>query len=216
MKNPLIVVGIPSSTDWKADFALSVIGLVANASKPLADGSHIRMLRIHNTKGSILPRSRQMLAELAQKENATHLLFVDSDMVFPAYTLHQLLKHDKDIVAANCVTKVIPAHPTARQFSLKEPAGTLVDSREKSGLQKVWRVGTGVMLVRMSVFAKIEKPWFPITWNETNQDYTGEDWNFCRLCEEAGFDIWVDHDLSKHIGHIGALTYDTSHQGARS
>ncbi|HYE38150.1 hypothetical protein [Methylocaldum sp.] len=213
MKNPLIVVGIPSGPDWKADFALSVVGLVAAATRPLIGGGRIEMLRIHNTKGSILPKSREMLVKLAQKEGATHLLFVDSDQTFPAYLLHQLLRHDKDIIAANCVTKVIPANPTARQFSETEFAGTLVDSREKSGIEKVWRVGTGVMLIKMSVFDRIAQPWFPITWNESLQDYTGEDWNFCQSCQEAGIDIWIDHDVSKQIGHIGVLTYDISHQG---
>jgi hypothetical protein len=67
------------------------------------------------------------------------------------------------------------------------------------------------MLIKTSVFERIEKPWFPITWNEENGDYTGEDWNFCAICQENGIDIYIDHDLSKQIGHIGSLTYDMTH-----
>lgn len=213
MRNPLVVVGIPSGSDWKADFGMSMLGLVASASKPLHNGGKLGMLRFSNLKGSILSRSRQMLAETAVKEGATHLLFVDSDMTFPQYTLHQLLRHDKEIVAANCVTKSTPAVSTARAYSDKSMAGEPIDSRGKRGLEKVWRVGTGVMLIKMSVFKQIDKPWFPIVWNEINQDYTGEDWSFCELCQEAGIDIYIDHDLSKQIGHIGAYAYSQTDQG---
>jgi hypothetical protein len=213
MKNPLIMIGIPSTSDWKADFAMSMLGLVASAQQPLANGGKIGMLRFHNAKGSILPKSRELLAETAIREGATHLLFVDSDMTFPPFTLHQLLRHEKSVVAANCVTKVLPALPTARQFKIGVPAGELVDSRERRGLSKVWRVGTGVMLVETAVLKQLPKPWFPITWNPDNNDYVGEDWNFCRACEEAGIDIWIDNELSKHIGHIGAYTFTQTDQG---
>lgn len=207
-----VFVGIPSGSDWKADFGMSLVQLAVCSARPLKDGSRLGMLQIMNAKGSILSRSRQSLAQQAIEAGATHLLFIDSDMTFPNYTLHQLLAANKLIVAANCVTKVIPAHPTARQAGEK-PAGMLVDSRGKTGLEKVWRVGTGVMLIDLRVFTKIEKPWFPITWNEANDDYTGEDWNFCDICQKAGIDIYVDHDLSKHIGHVGALEFNVTHQG---
>lgn len=211
MKNPSVFIGIPSGTEWKADFGMCLAGLVAAAPKPLKNGAVIERLRLWNTKGSILSRSRHTLAEKAIEEGCSHILFVDTDMTFPNWTLHQLLSADKDIVAANCVTKCLPALATARQKSTN-PAGELLDSRGKSGLEKVWRVGTGIMLIKTSVFAKLPQPWFPITWEELNNDYTGEDWNFCKLALEHGLQIWVDHDLSKQIGHIGNFEFNVMHQ----
>jgi hypothetical protein len=63
------------------------------------------------------------------------------------------------------------------------------------------------MLVRMKVFEKLGLNCWEVLWKEEIQDYQGEDWRFCELALEAGFDIWVDHYLSNEIGHIGDYNY---------
>lgn len=208
--NPSVLIGIPSGTDWKADFGLSLAGMVAAAGRPLKGGGFIERLQLWNTKGSILSRSRTTLARQALELNCSHLLFVDSDMTFPSHTLHQLLSHDKAVIGANCAVKKLPSDPTARVKG-GTSAGTLLHSAGKTGIEKVWRLGTGVLLVKTSVFHDIKEPWFPVTWNEELGDYTGEDWNFCAKLEAAGIPVWVDHGLSKLIGHVGALTYTQEH-----
>lgn len=67
------------------------------------------------------------------------------------------------------------------------------------------------MLVKMSVFRDIPEPWFPILWDETLQDYRGEDWVMCDKFEAAGIPIYVDVGLSKEIGHVGDLKYEHKH-----
>jgi hypothetical protein len=208
MNNPSVTIAIPSGTEWKADFGMSLASMVAFCARPLKGGGHISRLNIYNTKGSILPKSRTQLVKLAMQAESSHILFIDSDQTFPAWTLHQLLSHGKDIVAANIATKVIPASPTARQFNLEKAEGDLVYTDGASpDLERVWRVGTGVMLVATSVFHKIKAPWFPISWNEKLKDYVGEDWNFCEKCGDAGIPIYVDHVLSRAVGHLGQLEY---------
>lgn len=207
MKNPSVFIGIPSGSDWKADFGMSLAALMASAGRPLKGGGFIERVQLWNTKGSILSRSRHTLVRKAQELQCSHILFIDSDMVFPNWTLHALLAHDKAVVAANCAVKQLPSLPTARQQGDK-PAGTLVDSRETRGISRVWRVGTGVMLLKTSVFNSIQQPWFDITWNEANDDYTGEDWSLCEKLDAAGIPVYVDHDLSRHIGHVGSYTYE--------
>lgn len=210
MKIPRVMLGIPSRDEWLADFGMSLAGLVAAAPKPLKGGGNIGQLMLWNTKGSILSRSRHTLARKAMETDSTHLLMIDSDMTFPNWTLHRLLEHDVDVVAANCSTKVLPSLPTARQNDGSR-AGALVDSRGKTGIEKVWRVGTGVMLVKTKIFRKMEQPWFGIPWNEGNDDYTGEDWTMCQALQDAGIPVYVDHTLSQHIGHIGSFTYTMQH-----
>lgn len=207
MKNPSVFIGIPSGSDWKADFGMSLAALMASAGRPLKGGGFIERVQLWNTKGSILSRSRHTLVRKAQELECSHIFFIDSDMVFPNWTLHALLSHDKAVVAANCAVKQLPSLPTARQQGDK-PAGTLVDSRETRGISRVWRVGTGVMLLKTSVFNSIQQPWFDITWNEANDDYTGEDWSLCEKLDAAGIPVYVDHDLSRHIGHVGSYTYE--------
>ena len=215
MKNPEVFVGIPSGTEWKADFGMSLAGLVASAARPLKNGGRVNRLQLWNTKGSILPRSRDTLARKAIELECSHLLFLDSDMTFPNWTLHQLLSHGKQVVAANCATKMIPATPTARQFEEGNRAGSMVYTREQNGLEKVWRVGTGVMLIEVAVFKGLPTPWFPISWEEDKLDYTGEDWNFCQVLQDKGIPIFIDHTLSRSIGHLGQYEYTHAEVGGQ-
>ena len=48
---------------------------------------------------------------------------------------------------------------------------------------------------------------------DRNEDggLVGEDVYFCKLARERGFDVFVDHDLSKDCGHVGMLEYKTDH-----
>lgn len=213
MQNPTVLVGIPSLGDWKAEFGMSVAGLIAQSAAPLRDGRRIDALRLWNAKGSILPRSRTTLVQQAREMNASHILFLDSDMVFPPRTLHQLLQWDKSVVACNCPTKMLPSTSTARlpPTPEKRTGVPLYSTPDAVGLKKVWRVGTGVMLIKTKVFDKLPQPWFPIQWDETLKDYRGEDWAFCDALDRAGIPIYVDEGLSRTIGHVGDLRFEHKH-----
>jgi len=147
--------------------------------------------------------------EAALKANATHILFVDSDQSFPPDTLRRLLSWNVPVVGCNVAVKKFPSCPTVREKSADSPKGTPIFTTEDStGLQRVWRMGTGVMLVDMRVFAKLgEKPWFNLLWHEEENDFEGEDWFFCRKVEAAGYFIYIDQGLSWQIGHLGSLDY---------
>ena len=110
IQEPLnIVVSVPSGPHWLADFATSLIGMLGHFSNHRASLSGVQQYRVVNVKGSILPRQRLNALQAAKQVNASHLFFVDSDHTFPPDMLNRLLKWDKDCVAANCVTKSIPA-----------------------------------------------------------------------------------------------------------
>lgn len=207
-----LMVGIPSTQEWDAEFGMSLVLMSTFMGFPVP-GFDRQSVRIHNKRGSILAQMRQELVEQAMEMEATHLLFVDSDQVFPKDLVHRMLrrmlKPEVQVVAANVATKMLPSTPTARGFD-KEPVYTLPESQ---GLEKVWRVGTGVMMIDMRVFERsgmVEPPWFDVKWNAETGKYVGEDWYFCQRLERAGVSLWVDHDLSKEIGHRGVLAYDHS------
>lgn len=63
----------------------------------------------------------------------------------------------------------------------------------------VGAVGSGILLTHMSIFEKLEEPWFWIHWFERTDDrgeqvrqIMNEDIGFCRSAREAGYEIWVD------------------------
>lgn len=165
---------------------------------------------VHNKRGSILANMRQDMVTQAIENHATHLLFIDSDQTFPRDTFHRLMKHKKQVVAANIATKVIPSSPTARlkgNGSLGIPIATMEASPE---LEEVWRVGTGIMLINLNIFKRKELktgPWFTQRWNEETNAYVGEDWAFCEELEKAGVKLYIDHKVSLEIGHLGTLNY---------
>jgi hypothetical protein len=202
-----LMVAIPSGTTWHRLFGLSLAMLMGELSAKAVPGYGITEVKVNNHVGSVLPRSREKLVNLALKGGYSHILFVDSDMVFPADTVHRLMAHQVPVVAANCATKQIPSTPTARIRGKRYAGSPLYSDPDKHGIEKVWRVGSGVMLIATHVFRKIKKPWFPITYVPDLDDYQGEDWGFCEKLEKADIPIYVDHDLSRLIGHCGDFTY---------
>lgn len=214
LKELRVVVGVPSGGTWYAQFGMCLMNMVLMMQNP-PEGCTIQT-RIHNTRGSILPRSRQNIIDRALRSGATHVLFVDSDQTFPAETFHQLYSHGKPVVAANIPTKSLPANTTARVKS-DDPWGMeVITGAEDVSLEAVWRVGTGVMLIDLEIFEWVDwpQPIFTQEWAEEIQDYHGEDWGFCKWLESCGIPIFVDHALSNTIGHIGELVYTHDAVGA--
>jgi hypothetical protein len=131
-------------------------------------------------------------------------------MRFPKTTIERLIAHDKPIVGVNATTRSIPVRSTAKNleidFEKKENHWRAVSSKGKTGLEQVTAIGCGVMLVKKEVFEKTPRPWF---WFEVlpGDKLLGEDVYFCVKAHDAGFDCWVDHDLSNEIGHVGQYTF---------
>lgn len=195
-----LLIGIPSQGMVCTDTALSLALMASDLCFPLKGKSHV--FNILNIKSSILPQGRQSIVDAAIEGDATHLLFIDSDMTFPPFLARALLAHEKDVVGVNCPTRGFPCNPTARGAN-QEP----VYSEGKKGLEKVWRLGTGIMLISVTALKALPRPCFTPYWSDEKEAYVGEDWAFADHLEAAGFPIWVDHELSATIGHIGNYTF---------
>ena len=65
----------------------------------------------------------------------------------------------------------------------------------------------GMLMIKRAVFEKLRKPWFETCYREEHDDWLGEDVYFCIRAREAGFGIWVDHDLSKQVTHQGIYEF---------
>lgn len=198
-------VCIPSLGGWNAKFGISLISMVKKTMlwRPEPEeGFKSLHLSTYSKETSMLVGSRHQLTLAALKDNCTHMLFLDSDMVFPPDTLIRLLKARKEVVAANATTRAFPVTPIAHDLNWK-----VVQSRKKDGLQKVQQVGCAVMLIDLSIMKKLSPPLFMMEWVPDLGDYCGEDVYFCAKLQEAGVDLWIDHTLSKEIGHEGKLVF---------
>jgi hypothetical protein len=55
---------------------------------------------------------------------------------------------------------------------------------------------------------------FATPWDVAANGYMGEDIYFCKLLRDNAIPLYIDHDLSKHIGHIGTWEYKHQHTWA--
>ncbi|MFA5040321.1 MAG: hypothetical protein WC464_01630 [Bdellovibrionales bacterium] len=189
MTKQLVAIGIPSGDTVCADFAMSLAMLCMSPVPPVA---------LVNAKSSLVPLGRNQCVNAAQTMKASHLLFLDSDIVFPADALKRLMAHGKDIVGASYSKRAAPFYPL-----------TILENGEHehvtSGLQRVNLLPTGCLLIRMTVFDALKPPFFNLE-TEGGQ-LRGEDYYFCEKARMAGFELWCDGDLSSQLGHIGQKVY---------
>jgi hypothetical protein len=82
---------------------------------------------------------------------------------------------------------------------------------DSTGIEEVGSIGMGVMLIKRKVFEALTEPWFETPWRNDKRGYVGEDVFFCRKAQAAGFKIYIDHDVSKEIGHIGTFEFKHDH-----
>jgi hypothetical protein len=202
-----LLVGVPSGASWSAQFGVDLVNLVSNfTSRRVADYSS-QSVQVANVRSSVLPNNRLNLVKAAQAGGHTHLLFIDSDQTFPADLPHRLARHHKLVVAANCVTKQIPASPTARAKAADPRGAPVYTDPSSSGIEPVWRIGTGVMLINMHVFERIGLGVWGMSYLPAEELYQGEDWTFCAACEAADVSLYIDHDVSKLVGHVGPYEF---------
>jgi hypothetical protein len=199
-----LVVGGPTRDQAPSSFAVDLAELCTYTKWLGVDAFYLRFVQ-----STYVHVGREEVLSEALRLGATHLLWLDTDMRFPRETASRLAQHDRPIVACNYVMR------NDRQMFTAERAGVTVETRpESTGLEAVDSVGFGVLLMRTDVALDLPRPWFAHGRNpETGADI-GEDRMFCRAVRAAGYEIVIDHDLSREIGHIGQHTYRPHRQAA--
>lgn len=195
-----LIIASPMMDMCHTAFTASLVHLAAHTISNAQDGLEMTFLQYGT---SILPLSRQFLAVRALECNATHILWIDSDMEFPADMALRLARHDLPIVAANCMARRPPYMLTARNGANEQVHTT----PESTGVEKVERIGFGVVWMSTEVLRAIEPPWFDLEWVPEGGIFRGEDYVFCKKAKAAGFELYVDHDLSKEVKHVGLFGY---------
>ena len=160
--------------------------------------------KLFQIQGTYLHQQREDLIELALKADASHVLFLDSDMRFPPTTLHRLLQRGKGVVGANYATRRPPIIPTAVKDG--RPYYTLAGPDEPD-LIEVDHLGMGVMLIDAAILRRIEMPRFRGGWNPQTKQHGGEDISFANRVREIGESIWCDNQLTTEVAHTGQIEY---------
>lgn len=144
---------------------------------------------------------------------ATHLLFIDSDINFPADGIEKLFAANKEIIGGVYYGRMTPfpvakiKHPTLPN-ELTNPSAIPADVE----MFQVEGIGTGFMLIDMNVFKKLKPPFFfharPKDFGLTEKpfpyDEVGEDIAFCLSARKKGIEVWAHNGIE--LGHVGAST----------
>jgi hypothetical protein len=173
-----------------------------------------------NIKGAVREKARIALVKEAQRLGVKYLLFLDDDTMPPPDTvrkLHMALETaDDDVVACGGVytNKKIPSEPLIYREENSGPCW-----KWKVGdVFPVWGIGTGCLMIKVSVFEHLPEPWFrditsladigddpSITVPEGTQAfYITDDIYFCRKVAAAGFKI---------LAHGGVLPVHWDQEG---
>lgn len=200
-----ISVGVPSAGRVPISFAYSLAGMVASVAagglKTVADAEIKLTLDIVESSNWIT--NREQLARRALDSGRTHLMFLDDDMTFDPRVLAILAGRRHDIVVSNYLIKSDKPEFVAVGLDGRRVSTT----RDSTGILPIAYSGFGVSLISTEVFKRTPQPWFMPEFNPQKSEYTTEDNPFFRRARESGFTVYLDHDASKMIGHVGQRTW---------
>lgn len=154
---------------------------------------------------TILINQRENLISQAIAVKSEWVLWLDSDMMFPPTTLLRLLAHNKDIVSCNYMKRSFPFKSVA--FTDTNDWESWVPIQSEDELVTVDAIGMGCVLMRTSIFQKLNKPYFEYTYQPETKDWGGEDFTLFKKLNKVGHEVKVDMNLSNDIYHIGTYAY---------
>ncbi len=195
-----LAIGGPTRDMVPMSFALDLLHLheytIKHGPWPTVTVGFIQSTYIHV--------GRELFLQAALKQGATHILWLDTDMGFPRTAALQLFAHAQALVGVNYRVR-----QESGIFTSQDEHGTRIQTTAAStGLESVAGLGFGMMLMDVKAVDGLPRPLFRHGLNMQNGD-VGEDIMFCRTLRAAGHQIYIDHDLSKEISHVGLHSYRT-------
>ncbi len=144
-----------------------------------------------------------LVGRVLDETPATHLFFVDQDMILPPDCLQGLLAADADAVSAIYFDKSEKHRPVG--WSCLEPAARL-ESFDAHARYAVAGFGMGAMLLKTAFLRRMAdaygREWF-------RSEREGEDRHFCRRAAEMGVPILVDGRIQ--CGHVADAVITAEH-----
>jgi hypothetical protein len=193
-----LLIGVISARDWKPSFGIAMSRLVASLQTEGIDGKPIGMGLSQMMQCSNMCFHRQQILLQGIAEDWTHVLFIDDDLVFPPHAANVLLSHKKPFVGINICKKM--QHVVSPTASRKNGPVTSVG---KTGLEEVESTTMALFLSSVKDYKKIQPPYFMLSGSHPATD---DNFYHSRIMQ-AGYEIYIDHDLSNQCGHVGDYIY---------
>jgi GT2 family glycosyltransferase len=192
-----ITLAIPSNRGIKNKTVESIMRLIANN----VNGDY-EFHCICPSEGYTIAENRNYIAVQALKNDSDYVFMVDDDMVFDSDILDVLISNNKPICGVTyhprCETSPNAVHLDETHIIEIEK------NKDNPKYNKVFEckaVGTGIILIKTSVFLAMAQPYFAFEYFDNGCVKTGEDWYFCLKAKELGIKTYADPTVDiKHIG----------------
>lgn len=208
-----VFIAVPSTSMVHADMAMCLAAL----------GNHCTSLGIrialNNLKSADISHARNCQVNEAMKKKATHLFFVDSDMIMPPWAIQRCIdvmrRTGEKIVGVTVPKRLAPFYQVARGLDGERFKIEIDDDRD---LVEASSLGTGMVMIDMSVFEDVAFPWFDAHYpvgDDGKQSLAlrvSEDQAFFRKAQAEGYKVMCDIPLSKDTQHIGEMKFDYTSQ----
>lgn len=187
-----LLIAVPTTDYIPADFVKSLVGLTAELSRKKIQH------QVEIQSGTLVYIARNKLANKAINEGFTHVLWLDSDMVFNPQILDDLMFCGKEMVCGAFVSRR-PSYGPCVYTSIKQGR---IEKVQEFGT-KPFRVdgcGFACVLTTAELLQAVAQK-FGTTFQPT--DFYGEDLAFCWRVGQIGREIWCEPTVRPgHIAHI--------------
>jgi hypothetical protein len=195
-------------------YTLSVQSLLQMFRDDLPPGSQFM---VEDGLSTLPEKHNSLIRAFLGRRTLTHLLLLDSDMIFPPGMVPRLMGHAKDVVGVLYAKRLPPFEVVGGRCNSPDSAvrslwPQVYPLRPGEGLQRADLVGGGVQLVHRRVFETIPPPWFEMPPTTINRGgHITDDYYFCEKVRAAGFELWCDTDLE--VGHmtVASITPQRAH-----
>ena len=187
-----LLIAVPTTDYIHADFVKSLAKLQQELGR-----NHVNY-NVEIQSGTLVYIARTRLANKAINEGYTHVLWLDSDMVFDSQVLDDLMDCGKEMVCGAFVSRRPPYGPCVYKSIEKNQIEKVTDFGMKPF--RVDGCGFATVLTTVELLQAVTQK-FGTTFQPT--DYYGEDLAFCWRVKQIGREIWCDPSVRPgHIAHV--------------
>ena len=188
-----LLIAVPTLENVSVDFMESLMNLACHLKDEGVD------FKLKIEAGTLVYFARENLARWAIANRYTHVLWLDSDMVFHDEIVEDLQFCGKDIVTGIAHSRRPPfssclfteIYPGVEKFKGEYPQQAF----------KVAACGMACVLMSVKVLDAVYNK-FGNMFQPLNEPLTyGEDVAFCWRAAQCGFDIWAKPTV--RVGHVG-------------
>ncbi|MBQ5787269.1 MAG: hypothetical protein IIW12_03625 [Oscillospiraceae bacterium] len=188
-----LLLAIPSGDFMPVQFVKSLTGLERKLDR---DGVNYEECIVD---GTLVYMARDKLASKAVNDGFSHVLWLDSDMVFSPNLLEDLMMCKKSFVSC-CYNGRRPGYHSCIFKSIDLIKGVERFEEYPREPFRIAACGFGAVFMETEILRAVMLNFKTAFTPETN---LGEDIAFCKRARDLGFEIWAEPNCQ--LGHVGHL-----------